>query len=204
MSKRRLPFAKRFNPVVAAGVPATSLLRSTSKRPLFTTFKRVVSCRSSFPEWCAAPLWLVHQSCVIDPSVWNIQRWINHRLRFKATKFSSPPRLLKRSICVTQTGRCRQVWQGSGRWTVRRCSEVARCPDRTERCCCTSAPPTGEYSLRTLEEAGEKRRENMLNFFCCSRFVCFLNNRRNNFWLVRDVFSVLPLQFLPLSKGAFF
>lgn len=86
---------------------------------------------------------------------------------------------------------------------MRRCSEVARCPDRTERCC-TSAPPTGGYSLRTSEEAGEKRRENMLNFFVVAGCFVFFDNRRNNFWLVRDVFSVLSLQFLPLSKGAFY
>lgn len=97
MSERRLPLQKRFNPVVAAGVPATSLLRSTSsvllvKRPLLTTFRR--GQLQEFNPWVVCSSSLVGPSELYDRSVSVKHPAMNQSSTpvFKATKFSSPPR----------------------------------------------------------------------------------------------------------------
>lgn len=92
MSKRWLPLQNAFNPVVAAGVPATSLWPATScvllvKCPPFTTFKH--GPLQEFFPWVACSSSLVGPSD--DRSVCVKRPAMNQSIDLKLPTFSSLP-----------------------------------------------------------------------------------------------------------------
>lgn len=135
----------------------------------FSQHSDIVSCRSFFFfPWVLCSSSLVVRSVCLKHPVVN-----QSSTTFWSYQILSSAAPLEREVCVRQAERYHQIWQGSACWT-----EEARCPDRTERCC-TTAPLTGGYSLRMLEEAVEKKRSHLSEFFSYFKFI--LDNSNNKF-----------------------